>query len=210
MGEILRTLTGENGELVMEVRSKRGEVRFVDTTALAIGWVDLISDEKNEVNRGWELTKAWYEDVFNRMSCFVRIRHLGDPNEALRGKLTIGIERIAKERQRQIDEEGWTPGHDDEHQNNQMPLAAICYVKSALGWPSASKLWPPSWSWKWWTPGPDPIRDLEKAGALIAAEIDRREREIERVTAKRDLRISTDDFDPGSSGHHTGRWGPSD
>ena len=34
---------------------------------------------------------------------------------------------------------------------------------------------PDSWPWAlgWWKPGTDPIRNLEKAGALIAAEIDR-------------------------------------
>jgi len=38
------------------------------------------------------------------------------------------------------------------------------------------KLSPPAaWPWEWdqWKPSLDPIRNLEKAGALIAAEIDR-------------------------------------
>ena len=34
--------------------------------------------------------------------------------------------------------------------------------------------WPYTWAEKWWKPSPgDRIRELEKAGALIAAEIDR-------------------------------------
>jgi hypothetical protein len=34
---------------------------------------------------------------------------------------------------------------------------------------------PSSWPWDydWWKPSDDPIRNLTKAGALIAAEIDR-------------------------------------
>ena len=35
-------------------------------------------------------------------------------------------------------------------------------------------LFPKSWDWTWWKPSPnDRIRELSKAGALIAAEIDR-------------------------------------
>jgi hypothetical protein len=34
--------------------------------------------------------------------------------------------------------------------------------------------WP--WDWRFWKPSVDPIRDLVKAGALIAAEIDRLQR----------------------------------
>jgi len=36
-------------------------------------------------------------------------------------------------------------------------------------------LWP--WGSEWWKPSKDPIRDLVKAGALIAAEIDRLQKE---------------------------------
>jgi hypothetical protein len=38
----------------------------------------------------------------------------------------------------------------------------------------AGRLWP--WDPSWWKPSPDPIRNLVKAGALIAAEIDRLQR----------------------------------
>jgi hypothetical protein len=92
-----------------------------------------------------------------------------------------GIERIAAERKRQIEEEGWTAEHDDEHDGGELAKAAACY---ALGEGSAivgnnaviidlvKILWP--WEWKWWSPTPEKrIRELEKAGALAAAEIDR-------------------------------------
>ena len=94
-----------------------------------------------------------------------------------------GIELIAVERQRQIAVEGWTPEHDDEHDAGQLSEAAACYADLAayqgshvdspidkrppMGWP---------WSPDWWKPSPDLIRNLVKAGALIAAEIDRLQR----------------------------------
>lgn len=93
-----------------------------------------------------------------------------------------GIERIAAERRRQIEAEGWTAEHDDEHDCGELVSAATCYAAAAqarandstTACPSIAELWP--WSLRWWKPSPDPIRNLEKAGALIAAEIDRLER----------------------------------
>ena len=90
-------------------------------------------------------------------------------------KKMSGVERIAAERQRHFEVEGWTPEHDDAHVNGEMALAASVYAQFAAwpkGWRKFSR--PSGWPWerKWWKPK-DPIRDLEKAGALIAAEIDR-------------------------------------
>ena len=90
-----------------------------------------------------------------------------------------GIEMIAAERQRQVEKEGWTPEHDDQHVNGEMATAAACYAmvpdkcdeSVAMELPD---IWPETWSPKWWKPSPKKrIRELEKAGALIAAEIDR-------------------------------------
>lgn len=83
-----------------------------------------------------------------------------------------GAELIAAERQRQIDAEGWSQKHDDDHDQGEMADAAACY---ALGSPD---FWP--WEWKWWKQSGDRKRDLVKAGALIAAEIDRLQRRPER------------------------------
>ena len=91
-----------------------------------------------------------------------------------------GAFKIAAERQRQIEVEGWTPEHDAEHKNGELSLAARCYAQTAqaqiCGWSSGApeRTWP--WSNKWWKPSDDPIRNLVKAGALIAAEIDRLQR----------------------------------
>lgn len=100
-----------------------------------------------------------------------------------------GIERIAKERKRQIEEEGYTAEHDDQHEDCELAAAASCYAMHAgrLGiWrrPRCPMDWP--WNERWWKPYPqkigglikrdDAIHILGKAGALIAAEIDRIER----------------------------------
>ena len=102
-----------------------------------------------------------------------------------------GIERIAAERRRQIEVEGWTLEHDDAHGHGEIVGAALCYLNNAgmIGdWPDAAPGldWP--WDIAWWKPEPRDggritcaasIRMLEKAGALIAAEIDRLERRIQ-------------------------------
>ena len=94
-----------------------------------------------------------------------------------------GIERIAAERKRQIEEEGFTVEEDDGWTKGELTDAAICYAMSEEQReyspnPILSELdryWP--WQMKWWKPTPDNrIRDLEKAGALIAAELDRLQR----------------------------------
>lgn len=100
--------------------------------------------------------------------------------------MKTGIELIAAERERQITAEGWTPEHDDTHQNAEMTSAARCYVGHALGleygMPRQMRMpreWP--WSSTWWKPSADPIHDLTKAGALIAAEIDRLSRQNDEM-----------------------------
>jgi len=90
-----------------------------------------------------------------------------------------GLEIISEERQRQITDEGWTTEHDAQHRNGELAEAAACYAmgqedrqhldKCGLFF---SRLWP--WARAWWKPTPENrIRELAKAGALIAAEIDR-------------------------------------
>lgn len=80
-----------------------------------------------------------------------------------------GIEVIAEERQRQIKEEGWTLEHDKQWKHGELAEAAACYA-SLIDRPF--DVWP--FDMSWWKPTPnDRIRELQKAGALIAAEIDR-------------------------------------
>lgn len=74
--------------------------------------------------------------------------------------------RIVSERRRQISEEGYTPEHDDEHDNSELLLAAFSYlcVPAAVFWP---------WDAEQFVPSTDPVRNLVISGALLAAEGDR-------------------------------------
>lgn len=96
--------------------------------------------------------------------------------------MTTAIELIATERARQIEQEGWTAEHDAKHQPAELAQAGISYAAQAA---TQMKLnthetcdtmnWP--WEYSWWKPSRDPVRNLVKAAALIAAEIDRELRE---------------------------------
>jgi hypothetical protein len=91
--------------------------------------------------------------------------------------MTNGMELIAAERQRQMTAEGWTPEHDDTHTHGQLLSAAYCYFWMARDLEKVTTC-PFAWPWErsWWKPSDDPVRNLVKAGALIAAEIDRLQR----------------------------------
>lgn len=90
-----------------------------------------------------------------------------------------GIELIAIERRRQVNDLEWTPDHDDAHEDQSLALAAVCYALPPDGVREflLRSLWPESWDVGWWKPDEeDRVRELVKAGALIAAEIDRLQR----------------------------------
>lgn len=90
----------------------------------------------------------------------------------------VAFAEIRRERRRQIEEEGWTPGHDDTHSVGQLALGAAAYAAHAAGsidmsaiiMTRARELWP--WSSFWWKPK-NAERDLVRAGALIVAELQR-------------------------------------
>lgn len=86
-----------------------------------------------------------------------------------------GVELIAAERERQVSEEGWSAEHDASHDQGELARAAGCYAFPAYKLPTRHGL-PEFWPWErsWWKPTPDDrVRELVKAGALIAAELDR-------------------------------------
>lgn len=97
-----------------------------------------------------------------------------------------GAQLIAIERERQVFVEGWTPEHDDLNDMGELSKAGWCYARHAssqlrgIAHPQyLTKVpidWPRTWHNSWWKPSDDPIRNLVKAGALIAAEIDRLKR----------------------------------
>ena len=85
---------------------------------------------------------------------------------------------VAAERRRQVKEEGWTPEHDDKHNDPaRLANAAACYATGAAPAFGTDHYWP--WDWKWWKPTTQ-RRNLVKAAALIIAaieQIDRKESE---------------------------------
>lgn len=94
--------------------------------------------------------------------------------------MSTAIELIAAERQRQIEQKGWSEEHDDSHCFGQLAAAASCYAA-----PTNFRLMDPNrdepMAWPWarydWKPSPnDRKKELVKAGALIVAEIERLER----------------------------------
>lgn len=108
---------------------------------------------------------------------------------------TGAVTDVLAERLRQVEAEGWTPEHDDEHADGQMAQAAATYAAAASldradrsvidefglrGTPSHIKnMWP--WNLAWWKPK-SRRRDLVKAGALILAEIERIDRAALRAS----------------------------
>lgn len=121
-------------------------------------------------------------DTFNRVS-----EREGFPDrisQEIIGEPQTGVDLIAAERRRQIEEEGFAPERDlTANDPGDLATAGACYALHAAGacyalhvsgicsvtfraplaWPWRAQLWKPK----------DPVRDLVRAGALIAAELDR-------------------------------------
>lgn len=110
--------------------------------------------------------------------------------------MSNAIDDVLAERRRQIEVEGWTADHDDQHSDGSLALAACCYASAASayaevcaggGAPPLNDYrrlqpcynWPKSWSRSWWKPK-SPRRDLVRATALLIAEIERVDRAVER------------------------------
>jgi hypothetical protein len=109
----------------------------------------------------------------------------------------FGLSAIAAERRRQIEAEQYTLEYDERHTSSELARAAICYVyagwilagggtlRDVRGTQRIAVLWP--FAHGEFKPAEDAPRNLEKAGALIAAELDRLER----------LRLSDTEFEAG-------------
>lgn len=99
-----------------------------------------------------------------------------------------GVTLIAEERKRQMDVHGYDSKHDSQYQDGSIADMAAIYacshrnteidgrltIRSAI-W-GAMPTYPFDWvrsDRDWFTDQPDRITELVKAGALIAAEIDR-------------------------------------
>lgn len=113
------------------------------------------------------------------------IRGTREHDEAQRGKVeqaiagSRGTVDVAAERVRQILDEGFTSGMDDDYCDRSLGRAGACYAIFALDTDvyRAKKKVPPLWPWSknWWKPT-SRRRDLVKAAALLIAEIDRLDR----------------------------------
>ncbi len=100
----------------------------------------------------------------------------------LANQFTNGAGLIAQERRRQIEEEGFDQKHDEQHSAVDLAVAGACYALAGvvndpaepiIG-PVVKEYWP--FAKKWWKPKDD-RRNLIRAGALIAAALDRLEAE---------------------------------
>jgi len=110
------------------------------------------------------------------------------------------LEDIRNERARQVNLEGWTIDHDNDHTGEQLAAAAAAYALPELlrtyvsvrvedppqpsfaidpvsGWGPFYKFIPRDWPWaaEWWKPK-NRRYDLVRAAALIVAEIERLDR----------------------------------
>ncbi|WP_322072212.1 hypothetical protein [Paraburkholderia bannensis] len=106
-------------------------------------------------------------------------------------RISYAARDVIAERERQVSAEGWTPEHDDQHANGELTAAAWGYLfatLNAIGKPPALvlKMTPPYWPWdeSWFKPS-TPRRMLEKAGALILAEIERIDRDDRKAEIER-------------------------
>lgn len=93
--------------------------------------------------------------------------------------LGVGLDMIVDERRRQVEEEGFDAEHDAAHRPGELLNAGISYaIRAELdGGRSTTPVMPPPARWPWrpeeWKPSDDPLQNLVRAAALIAAEIDR-------------------------------------
>lgn len=93
---------------------------------------------------------------------------------------------VIRERQRQVDEEGWSFEHDDDvNGQGDLAKAALCYLDVVRQQGSEPRKMPEAWPWSrdWWKPCfGDPRysdessairRETEKAAAMLVAERER-------------------------------------
>ena len=85
--------------------------------------------------------------------------------------MTAAATDVLAERRRQVEAEGWTATHDDQHRNGELAVAAVCYAIYIDSEPP--RMWP--FDPTWWRPVSD-RRNLVKAAALLLAEIERLDR----------------------------------
>lgn len=134
-----------------------------------------------------------------------------------------GAQMIAAERKRQIEKEGYTSEHDRHHVEGELTYGAICYANPNRNYikkrdqstlakvptvtlnngpegPGEYHMMPASF-WPWrpedWKPCPgNRMRELQKAGAMIAAEIDRLRRQHAETLCNIAANIPAEELEP--------------
>ena len=103
--------------------------------------------------------------------------------------LSVALQHIVAELRRQVEMEGWSAEHDDEHPPGVLAMAGACYAQHGarqLQEPGATstigRASPAFWPWEreWWKPK-NARYDLVRAAALITAEIERMDRASMKV-----------------------------
>ena len=87
--------------------------------------------------------------------------------------MTDATKDVLAERARQIEQEGMTLAHDDNHKKNELLDLAVCYVMNDFWY--TKLFFPSAWDIKCFKPTTE-RRNLVKACALILAEIERLDR----------------------------------
>lgn len=114
-------------------------------------------------------------------------------NANLIGHYSAATVDVVRERERQIEKEGWTPEHDDSHPNGSLAEAGACYAMAFENQPM-----PMDWPWEvnWWKPK-DRRSNLVRAAALLIAEIERLDRAENYASRNAALHQSTGGADHG-------------
>lgn len=99
-------------------------------------------------------------------------------------KLT-GMDRILLERARQVNDKKFDSARDDKYRSGELRRAAQCYETAALNADDTDDVAPKGWPWDLagWKPR-GILRNLEKAGALYQADIDRIRRKDPNSTSE--------------------------
>lgn len=139
-----------------------------------------------------------------------------------------GIELITQERQEQIEKHGWSKEHDAKHDQGELANAACSYAMTSEMQDYLDENWGDDMHLSFWpfelsyykkdnSGEVEKIKDLAKAGALIAAEIDRLQAEQAQIKKKMENKVTIEITAEGSTTELTlngktyiDKWEPTD
>lgn len=170
-------------ELIVRIREL-----YTNNSNMLVTWADDIfppPNEQGQVVFGRACLESVAIELRYMLDAFFEV--IAREQRVRSAQASAAARDVMAERARQIAVEGWTEGHDDDHQRGELATAAACYALHVAGkcemtpaygnqdrgGPWVPELWP--WALKWWKPK-DGRRDLVRAGALILAEIERLDR----------------------------------